>query len=177
MHSHHVHLPWIHTHIYYIHAQKCRLYLLNHVCKCETLQKLVNFQLLNPSNTNWNNTTIKMLNPPSYYNIGNRYLNILHTRIRNNCSALHNDLFHANLIHSPSCSCGYFRECWTFFIVLQEVWCTQKYFVPFFISCKCTPCCLEVKFIILTQIGMYSLLYRHILRKHVAFFPRWLSWM
>ena len=47
-----------------------------------------------------------------YYtgNIGNRYLNILYTRIRNNCSALHNDLFHANLIHSPSCSCGYSTE-------------------------------------------------------------------
>jgi hypothetical protein len=31
------------------------------------------------------------------------------------------------------------RECWTFFIVLQEVWCTnwKKYFVPFFISCEC----------------------------------------
>jgi hypothetical protein len=28
---------------------------------------------------------------------------------------------------------------------------------------------LKVKFIILTQIGMYSLLYRHILRKHAAF--------
>jgi hypothetical protein len=37
-------------------------------------------------------------------------INILHTRIRNNCSALHNDLFHANLIHSPSCSCGYSTE-------------------------------------------------------------------
>ena len=32
-----------------------------------------------------------------------------------------------------------------------------------------TLCCLEVKFIILTQIDMHSLLYRHILRKHVAF--------
>jgi hypothetical protein len=52
----------------------------------------------------------KNAKPPSYYNIGNRYLNILHTRIRNNCSALHNDLFHANLIHSPSCSCGYSTE-------------------------------------------------------------------
>ena len=37
----------------------------------------------------------KNAKPPSYYNIGNRYLNILHTRIRNNCSALRNDLFHA----------------------------------------------------------------------------------
>ena len=44
-----------------------------------------------------------------YFDV-NRYLNILHTRIRNNCSALHNDLFHANLIHSPSCSCGYSTE-------------------------------------------------------------------
>ena len=149
-----------------------------------------------------------MLNPPSYYNIGNIYLNILCileynsnntapsigtigkrnittglfglTRIRNNCSALHSDLFHANLIHNPSCSCGYSTENVDHFIVLQEVWCTKKYSVPFFISCKCThwlktPCCLEVKFIILTQIGMYSLLYRHILRKHVAF-GLWLTW-
>ena len=52
----------------------------------------------------------KNAKPPSYYNIGNRYLNILHTRIRKNCSALHNDLFHANLIHSPSYSCGYSTE-------------------------------------------------------------------
>jgi len=58
---------------------------------------------------------------------------------------LHNDLFHANLIHNPSCSCDFF------FIVLQEVWCTKKYFVPFFISCECTHwlkhCCLEATFI------------------------------
>ena len=52
----------------------------------------------------------KNTKPPSYYDIGNRYLNILHTRMRNNCSALHNDLCHANLIHSPSCSCGYSTE-------------------------------------------------------------------
>jgi hypothetical protein len=81
----------------------------------------------------------KNAKPPSYYNIGNRYLNILHTRIRNNCSTLHNDLFHANLIHSSSWSCGYSTEnAEHFFIVLQQVWCTKKYFVPFFISCKCT---------------------------------------
>ena len=38
----------------------------------------------------------KNAKPTSYYNIGNRYLNILHSRIRNNCS--------------PSCSCGYSTE-------------------------------------------------------------------
>ena len=109
----------------------------------------------------------KNAKPPSYYNIGNIYLNILCileynsnntapsigtiakrnittglfglTRIRNNCSALRNDLFHTNLIHNPSCSCGYSTEnAEPFFIVLQEVWCTKKYFVQFFISCKCT---------------------------------------
>ena len=58
----------------------------------------------------WKQYYYKNAKPSSYYNIGNRYLNILHTRIRNNCSALHNDLFHANLIHSPSCSCGYSTE-------------------------------------------------------------------
>jgi hypothetical protein len=52
----------------------------------------------------------KNAKPPSYYNIGNIYLNILHTRIRNNCGALRNDLFHANLMHNPSCSCGYSTE-------------------------------------------------------------------
>ena len=52
----------------------------------------------------------KNAKPPSYYDIGNRYLNILHIRIRNNCSALYNELFHTNLIHSPSCSCEYSTE-------------------------------------------------------------------
>jgi len=81
----------------------------------------------------------KNAKPPSYYNIGNIYLNVLHTRIRNNCSALHNDLFHSNLIHSPILFLLIFhRECWAFFIVLQDVWCTKKYCVPFFISWKCT---------------------------------------
>jgi hypothetical protein len=52
----------------------------------------------------------KNTKPPSYYNIGNRYLNILHSRIRNKCSALRNDLFHDNMIHNPSCSCEYSTE-------------------------------------------------------------------
>ena len=52
----------------------------------------------------------KNTKPPSYYNIGNIYLNILHSRIRNKCSALRNDLFHDNMIHNPSCSCEYSTE-------------------------------------------------------------------
>ena len=74
-----------------------------------------------------------MLNP-SYYDIGNRYLNILHIRIRNNCSALYNELFHTNLIHSPSCSCGYSTENAEHFIYCiarglmhKEIFCTVLY--------------------------------------------------
>ena len=60
----------------------------------------------------------KNANPPFYYNVGNRYLNILQTRIRNNCSTSHNDLFHANLINNPSCSCGYSTKNAEHFFVL-----------------------------------------------------------
>ena len=80
----------------------------------------------------------KNAKPPSYYNIGNRHLNILHTRIRNNCSALHNDLFHANLIHSPSCSCGYSTENAEHFVCTARGLMHKAIFVPLFISCKCT---------------------------------------
>jgi hypothetical protein len=50
-----------------------------------------------------------VMNMPICVNIIN-LTSILHTRMRNNCSALHNYLFHANLIHSPSCLCGYSTE-------------------------------------------------------------------
>jgi hypothetical protein len=35
--------------------------------------------------------------PLSYYDIRCRYLIIVHTEIKNSCSALHNDLFHVNI--------------------------------------------------------------------------------
>lgn len=43
--------------------------------------------------------------PPPYFLIGKRHLNLLHARIRNNCSALKYDLFRANIINDKSCSC------------------------------------------------------------------------
>ena len=46
----------------------------------------------------------------SYYDIRCRYLIIVHTEIKNSCSALHNDLFHADLIPNPSCSSWYYTE-------------------------------------------------------------------
>lgn len=47
---------------------------------------------------------------PSYFLYGDRLVNIHHARLRYNCSSLNADLFRANLISSPSCSCGYQYE-------------------------------------------------------------------
>ena len=43
---------------------------------------------------------------PEYYNTGNRHAQILHTRLRTNCSALNEHLFRRNLVPSSNCSCG-----------------------------------------------------------------------
>ena len=40
------------------------------------------------------------------YFFGNRYLSIIHARIRNNCSNLNNDLFLNHLKSDPICACG-----------------------------------------------------------------------
>ena len=55
---------------------------------------------------------------PKYYYSGNRKFQILHTRLRTNCSSLNNDLFLKNILESPFCHCGnventehYFMHC------------------------------------------------------------------
>lgn len=48
--------------------------------------------------------------PPTYFTIGDRYLNVLHARLRNKCSALNMDLYHANIKPNAMCQCGYLYE-------------------------------------------------------------------
>ena len=43
--------------------------------------------------------------PPFFFH-GDRYYNVMHTRIRNRCSNLNNDLFFNHLRDNPDCSCG-----------------------------------------------------------------------
>ena len=43
---------------------------------------------------------------PSFYLTGNRYLSVLHARLRNKCSNLSSDLFRIFLSPSPLCSCS-----------------------------------------------------------------------
>ena len=43
---------------------------------------------------------------PQYYLSGEKYWSVLHTRIRNNCSSLNNDLYNNHLSLDPYCNCG-----------------------------------------------------------------------
>jgi hypothetical protein len=44
--------------------------------------------------------------PPKYYNEGPRKLNILHTRLRHQCSSLNADLSRIHIINNYKCNCG-----------------------------------------------------------------------
>ena len=45
--------------------------------------------------------------PPAYFYHGSRRLQVLHARLRNNCSSLNSDLFNRNIINTPLCpACG-----------------------------------------------------------------------
>ena len=44
--------------------------------------------------------------PPRYYNIGTRIGQILHARLRIECSALNAHFYRKNIVPSPSCICG-----------------------------------------------------------------------
>ena len=55
---------------------------------------------------------------PSFFNHGTRKQQVLHARLRTNCSSLANDLYTKNILDSPNCSCGqvettthYFLRC------------------------------------------------------------------
>ena len=58
---------------------------------------------------------------PKYYYTGNRKLQVLHTRLRTNCSSLNHDLFLKNITDSPLCRCGGYRKCRTFFHVMPTI--------------------------------------------------------
>ena len=53
---------------------------------------------------------------PKYYNSGKRRFQILHTRLRTNCSALNNDLFLKRICDSPYCRCGAIENAFHFFL-------------------------------------------------------------
>ena len=53
--------------------------------------------------------------PPKFYNAGSRKGQILHARLRVECSSLNSDLFRKHIVPSPSCQCGSFESATHFF--------------------------------------------------------------
>ena len=53
--------------------------------------------------------------PPKYFNAGSRIGQIMHARIRMECSSLNSHLYKKNIVHSPLCSCGGFERAYHFF--------------------------------------------------------------
>jgi hypothetical protein len=46
----------------------------------------------------------------SFYNIGERKINIIHTKLRHRCSGLNADLYRVNWKNDPRCVCGHLFE-------------------------------------------------------------------
>ena len=69
----------------------------------ETKQSTTVLAFKNKLNTN-------LRRPPKYYNAGTRLGQVLHARLRMECSSLNSHLYHKNIIDSPSCTCGGFER-------------------------------------------------------------------
>ena len=54
---------------------------------------------------------------PKYFYCGSRRGQLLHTRLRTNCSNLNNDLFQKNITDSPLCLCGNLEDAYHFLFV------------------------------------------------------------
>ena len=54
---------------------------------------------------------------PNYFYEGTRKYQVLHARLRTNCSSLANDLFSKNIVDSPYCLCGQVETCHHFFFL------------------------------------------------------------
>lgn len=58
--------------------------------------------------------------PPSYFSYGERYWNVIHTRLRHNC-ILKKDLCRCKIIHSPLCSCGKIEDAYHYYFLVQNI--------------------------------------------------------
>jgi hypothetical protein len=63
---------------------------------------------------------------PCCFSSGDRYLNVLQSRLRNRCSALNSDLYRANTIPNALCSCGKSDETAKHFLLHCENYIVQR---------------------------------------------------
>lgn len=63
--------------------------------------------------------------PPSYFSFGDRFYNIIHTKLRHNC-ILNCDLFRYNIIDSPLCTCGKVEDTYHYFFSCTKYACARN---------------------------------------------------
>ena len=68
--------------------------------------------------------------PPRYYNNGTRIGQILHARLRMECSALNSHLYRKNIVPSPSCICGGFESPHHFLFVCSRYNAARNRYLP-----------------------------------------------
>ena len=67
--------------------------------------------------------------PPKYYNSGTRQGQILHARLRMQCSSLNADLYRKNIVPSP-CTCGEFESAYHFFFKCTNYSLARSRYLP-----------------------------------------------
>ena len=68
--------------------------------------------------------------PPKFYNAGSRKGQILHARLRLECSSLNSDLFRKHIVPSPSCQCGGFESATHFFFTCPIFTIARQRYLP-----------------------------------------------
>ena len=68
--------------------------------------------------------------PPKYYNSGTRQGQILHARLRMQCSSLNADLYRKNIVPSPSCTCVEFESAYHFFFKCTNYSLARSRYLP-----------------------------------------------
>ena len=74
------------------------------------------------------NTNIKR--PPKCYYAGTRLGQVLHARLRMECSSLNSHLYHKNIVDSPSCLCGGFESAYHFLFVCPRFAAAKNSYLP-----------------------------------------------
>ena len=91
--SHNIHVPFNRLSVYQNAYFPCTIQAWNSLDR--TIRNLPTFS---PFKLRLQEIFFTKRRTPQYYYVGDRFLSVLHSRMRNKCSVLNADLYHANLI-------------------------------------------------------------------------------
>ena len=77
-----------------------------------------------------NKLNTNLTRSPKYYNTGTRLGQILHARLRMECSSLNSHLYHKNIIESPACACGGFESAHHFLFTCPRFAAARNTYLP-----------------------------------------------